>query len=326
MLPDVDYRRGVHLLPDETWTCAAGCDDDGGSGGKKKHRPYDFEGRLIEKFGRLLDVGAPDMCDAYCGPASPAAGDAVLALPTLIHRGPGLASSATVDGRYVLFFTLRPLYDGMIDPVNPTTGYRKFHTYNPELQIHAGCILYNQFKKVKSIYADGGCGIEGTFRSIVGLEAASQICKMKLLKEENIKLKEENRRLRRLEDDNRRLKVEEHGVNTAAATNELSILQDRLTEKEFELKQLSSERDTLMMKLTEKQQHIKALEEYKTKSLMVVDEKIEGGELFNMLEGLTTTETTTTTTEIGGAGVDDVIDRITKNASFHQQKCYEISS
>ena len=31
-------------------------------------------------------------------------------------------------------------------------------------------------------------------------------------------------------------------------------------------------------------------------------EKIEGGELFNMLEGLTTMATTTTTTEIGGAG------------------------
>ena len=282
MLPDVDYRRGVHLLPDETWTCAAGCDDDDGSSGSgnnnnKKHRPYDFEGRLIEKFGCLLDVDAPNMCDAYCGPASSTAGDGVLALPTLIHRGPGLASSATVDGRYVLFFTLRPLYHGAIDPVT-STGYRKYHIYNSELQIHAGCILYNQFKKVKSIYADSGCGIEGTFHSIVGLEAASQICKMKLLKEENVRLKEENRRLRHLED-NRRLKVEEHGVNTDAATmvnpsneDELSMLQNQLTKKEFELKQLSSENDTLMMQLTEKQQQIKALEEYKTKSLMVEDE------------------------------------------------------
>ena len=47
------------------------------------------------------------------------------------------------------------------------------------------------------IYADRGCGLEGTFRSIVGLEASSQICTMKLLKEENAILKEENRRLRR---------------------------------------------------------------------------------------------------------------------------------
>lgn len=214
MLPDVDYRRGVHLLPDETWTCATGCDD---SSGKKKHRPYDFEGRLIAKFGCLLDSDAPNMCDAYCGPSTSTAGDGVLALPTLIHRGPGLSSSAT-NSRYVLFFTLRPLYDGAINHIT-NTGYRKFHTYhtyNPELQIHAGCILYNQFKKVKKTYADSGCGIEGTFHSIVGLKAASQICKMKLLKEENIKLKAENRRLRL--EDNRRLKVAEHGVNYAAAT------------------------------------------------------------------------------------------------------------
>jgi len=39
---------------------------------------------------------------------------------------------------------------------------------------------------------------------------------MKLLKEVNIKLKEENRRLRL--EENRRLKVVEHGVNYAAAT------------------------------------------------------------------------------------------------------------
>ncbi len=73
----------------------------------------------------------------------------------------------------------------------------KFHTYNPSLQIHAGCVLYNQFRRVMRIYADRGCGLEGTFRSIVGLEASSQICTMKLLKEENAILKEENRRLRR---------------------------------------------------------------------------------------------------------------------------------
>ena len=73
----------------------------------------------------------------------------------------------------------------------------KFHTYNPSLQIHAGCVLYNLFRRVMRIYADRGCGLEGTFRSIVGLEASSQICTMKLLKEENATLKEENRRLRR---------------------------------------------------------------------------------------------------------------------------------
>jgi hypothetical protein len=324
MLPDVDYRRGVHLLPDETWTCATGCDDSG----KKKHRPYDFEGQLIAKFGCLLDSDAPNMCDAYCGPASSTAGDGVLALPTLIHRGPGLASSAT-NSRYVLFFTLRPLYEGAINSYYHGRRKQEFHTYNPELQIHAGCVLYNQFKKVKSIYADSGCGIEGTFHSIVGLEAASQICKMKLLKEENIKLKEENRRLRL--ENNRRLKVEEHEVNSAAAAtmvnpsneDELFKLQNQLSKKEMELKQLLSEKDTLMMKLTEKQQQIKALQECKMKSSSMEEdeiallqdenialmERIEGGELFNVFEGFTTS-----------TGTEESSVESQKNASFYQRK------
>ena len=73
---------------------------------------------------------------------------------------------------------------------------------------------------------------------------------MKLLKEENIKLKEENRRLRL--ENNRRLKVEEHEVNSAAAAtivnpsneDELSKLQNQLSKKEMELKQLLSEKDS----------------------------------------------------------------------------------
>ncbi|KAL3810726.1 hypothetical protein ACHAXA_008499 [Cyclostephanos tholiformis] len=151
------------------------------------------------------------MCDAYCGGGRETlrAGDGVMALPTLIHRGPGNASTS-IANRYVLFFTLRPVYrdggDGgggitadasSGDVVAATTTRRPFHTYNPNLQIHAGCVLYNQFRRVMKMYADGGCGLEGTFRSIVGLEASSQICKMKILREENAMLKEENKRLKK---------------------------------------------------------------------------------------------------------------------------------
>jgi hypothetical protein len=141
---------------------------------------------------------------------------------------------------------------------------------------------------------------------------------MKLLKEENIKLKEENRRLRL--ENNRRLKVEEHEVNSAAAatmvnpSNEVELfkLQNQLSKKEMELKQLLSEKDTLMMKLTEKQQQIKALQECKMKSSSMEEdeiallqdenialmERIEGGELFNVLESVESQ----------------------KNASFYQRK------
>ena len=154
---------------------------------------------------------------------------------------------------------------------------------------------------------------------------------MKLLKKENIKLKEENRRLRL--ENNRRLKVEEHEVNSAAAaaatmvnpSNEVELfkLQNQLSKKEMELKQLLSEKDTLMMKLTEKQQQIKALQECKMKSSSMEEdeiallqdenialmERIEGGELFNVLDGLTTT-----------TGTEESSVESQKNASFYQRK------
>ena len=58
-------------------------------------------------------------------------GDGYLALPTLIHRGPGNASSSA-EPRYMLFFTLRPQY------ANATSSAAHYHKYNPDLQIHAG--------------------------------------------------------------------------------------------------------------------------------------------------------------------------------------------
>jgi len=64
------------------------------------------------------------------------------------------------------------------------------HHYNPALQIHASCMLYNQFKKVNSIYERAGCGLDGYFGAIVGAETASLMSEVKRLKEENRKLKE----------------------------------------------------------------------------------------------------------------------------------------
>ncbi|KAL3775655.1 hypothetical protein ACHAW5_008125 [Stephanodiscus triporus] len=152
---------------------------------------------MVDAFGCLLDSDAPASCDANCGGRAETnrAGDGVLALPTLIHRGPGNASDAS-GNRYVLFFTLRPLYRGTIRGGGGAER-SSMRRYDPELQIHAGCVLYNHFRRVMRVYAEGGCGLEGTFRSVVGLEASSQICKMKLLKDENAALKEENRRLRK---------------------------------------------------------------------------------------------------------------------------------
>jgi len=185
-LPDEDFRRGVHLT-NEKWHCNC----------HSPHKPYDFEGQLTSSFSELLEENAPNLCDAYAGSKKThdglrSAGDGILGLPTLIHRGPGNAS-ASAESRYVLFFTLRPLYrnmkkcegDGMMDDKQ-----LQYHRYNPMLQIHASCILYNQFKKVKSIYENSGCNLDGFVRSIVGLETAS-------LTKEVAKLKEENKILRK---------------------------------------------------------------------------------------------------------------------------------
>lgn len=120
MLPDRDYRRGVHLT-DESWSCNC----------KEPWKPYDLQGKIVTAFSELLERGAPDLCDSYCGKKDTKMGDGYLALPTLIHRGPGNASSSS-KSRYMLFFTLRPQY------ANTTSSAAHHHKYNPDLQIHAG--------------------------------------------------------------------------------------------------------------------------------------------------------------------------------------------
>ena len=166
MLPDSDYRRGVHLT-DEEWHCNCNA----------AHIPYDFEGSMIKSFGELLDVDAPNLCDSYCGKRNLSAGEGILALPTMIHRGPGCPSTAT-DSRYILFFTLRPQYK------NVTQDAVEYHKYNPGLQIHAPCVLFNQFKKVKSIYERNGCDLDGYLSTIVGKEAATLMREVTLQKAE----------------------------------------------------------------------------------------------------------------------------------------------
>ncbi|KAL7525766.1 hypothetical protein ACHAXR_003846 [Thalassiosira sp. AJA248-18] len=165
-LPDSEFRRGVHLT-DEAWFCDC----------SSAPKPYDFEGKLTKSFGELLERNAPNLCDSYAGKRNLVAGDGLLGLPMLIHRGPGNPTDAKAS-RYILFFTLRPIYKNMKVRVT------KHHTYNPTLQIHAPCILYNQFKKVKSIYESSGCSLEAYFSAIVGSDAGS-------IMRENAQLKKE---------------------------------------------------------------------------------------------------------------------------------------
>lgn len=167
MLPDRDYKRGVHLT-DEEWNCRD-CTDP--------IIPYNFEGSIVKSFGELLDENAPSLCHSYCGKSSVHAGDGMFSLPTLIHRGPGNPSTAT-ENRYMLFFSLRPQYS------NTTKAAIEYHKYNPDLQIHAPCILFNQFKNIKAIYEKSGCNLEGYLGTVVGKETASLMREVALLKAE----------------------------------------------------------------------------------------------------------------------------------------------
>ena len=190
-LPDSAYRRGVHWT-DEAWHCTD-C--------KSRHVPYDFESKMATSFGELLERNAPNLCDSYAGKKDVKAGDGLLCLPTLIHRGPGNPTSAK-NSRCMLFFTLRPLYTNM----KCECGLDKsMHKYNPALQIHAPCILYNQFKKVKSIYESSGCSLDGYLSAFMGSDQATTQRENKQLKE---KLKQSKENEASILKENSQLKIQ----------------------------------------------------------------------------------------------------------------------
>ena len=71
--------------------------------------------RPVETIKRMRPLGKP----------LPAVGDAVLGMPTLVHRGPG---HEVLDGppRRVLFFTLRPTFHG--ERADGAAGIGRTHT------------------------------------------------------------------------------------------------------------------------------------------------------------------------------------------------------
>ncbi|KAL7512705.1 hypothetical protein ACHAXN_009746 [Cyclotella atomus] len=179
-LSDVDFRRGVHLTT-ESWTCDC----------SRPHEKYNFEDKLVKSFGELIGDDGPTLCNWYCGKKDTSAGDGYLVLPTLIHRGPGNASSSETP-RYMLFFTLRPTYKNML----PNATVR---IYDPDQQVHASCVLYNQVKKVKSIYEENGCNLSGGAYSSVRLLVGQKVA---TIMRENEQLKKLNKKLTRRDDEN----------------------------------------------------------------------------------------------------------------------------
>ena len=84
----------------------------------------DLLNRPDETVQRMRPMGPP-----------PKTGDAVVGLPTLIHRGPG-GNDVRATDRWVLFFTCVPVFDDD-DNFEETLG-----EYDPEAQIHAGWLLW----------------------------------------------------------------------------------------------------------------------------------------------------------------------------------------
>jgi hypothetical protein len=67
MLPDADYRRGVHST-NESWSC----------GDCSVLNEYEFEGKMVRAFGELIGEDAPNLCDSYCGKVDTLVGDGYL--------------------------------------------------------------------------------------------------------------------------------------------------------------------------------------------------------------------------------------------------------
>ena len=98
-----------------------------------------FARDLLGSFGDLLHKPA-DVVEQMrpCGPDPAKLGDGLLALPTLVHRGPG-GNDAHAADRSVLFFTVVPLFAN--DNTEQRAEAKKIGEYDPDAQIHAGWLL-----------------------------------------------------------------------------------------------------------------------------------------------------------------------------------------
>ena len=66
----------------------------------------------------------------------PGTGDGLVALPTMVHRGPG-GNDAMATERSVLFFSIQPVF-----PPEKRAFSDEIGTYDPEAQIHGGWLLH----------------------------------------------------------------------------------------------------------------------------------------------------------------------------------------
>ena len=134
---DKDVRRRVHLkracwtCADGGWVCGVACAED------ELRRDV----TLVAAFDELLHPAETIAAMRPCGDSTPAAGDGMLALPTLIHAGPGAVKNGAK--RRVLFFSVRPRFSPDEYHKPPSQD-----AYDDGAQVHAGWVLFYGEKEI----------------------------------------------------------------------------------------------------------------------------------------------------------------------------------
>jgi len=153
LLPDSVARRREHLRLNWSWTCSRKdqccrrakrqrCADEGEID-DDEDMLAEFNQTVLATYRELLDCPAEVMRSMRCLGGSQAAGDGIIALPTMIHRGPGAGDQQ----RLVLFFSARPVFEDMAAPhgsskdnlEGPSVADNDEHDYSE--QVHAGWLL-----------------------------------------------------------------------------------------------------------------------------------------------------------------------------------------
>ena len=118
-----------------------------------------FAADVCEAFRQMLDGPAHVIESMRPVGAPPKAGDGLVALPTLVHRGPG-GNDTTGNERWVLFFTIQPVFEGKASDPDFDMNLGE---YDAEAQIHAGWLLWRAGKvlgpevpRVVGLYEDLG--------------------------------------------------------------------------------------------------------------------------------------------------------------------------
>ena len=97
---------------------------------------------VCEAFRDILDEPSQVIKSMRPIGLPPKRGDGIVALPTLVHRGPGGNENRGTD-RSVLFFTIAPIFDGAKDDPEFDMSLGE---YDAEAQIHAGWLLWRAGK------------------------------------------------------------------------------------------------------------------------------------------------------------------------------------